>query len=704
MIYAYGKSVIGPYHVRKGIICQDAHQIAPYADTGDIRIAAVADGLGSEQYSDRASKIAASKTVEFCSQRIKADMSNEEIQAIIKDSFLQAKNAIFVKADEDGNELDQYDTTLSLAVYIKKTLHYGHSGDSGIVALTVDGMYESVTQQQRDEEGRVFPLDFESKWVFGTFDKEVSSVCLVTDGMYEALFPAFIHDEPVNIHVSLADYFMRNAELRDEASERASENKIKTFLEEDTGVDDDKTVVCLINAAYPPKPSSYPAQDMEALMLKYKTKVDDILYPSSNLNASGNMFFDSTGRKYVLGEKLPGSSEAATIHSTNYGVMAKIFRGVIDTSVLESKLKDMLAKKPDPALLSQIEWPRDILYDSNKRFRGYVLNECEGTYKLKLLYQEPLKQSVPLKQKLIIAQNMCSVLAEVHKMGYCVYPNLSNTKVNLKTGKVVFLDTDSYQMKNVDTTVLDNFNLAKHIFYLINGCDPFIDGKEKEGNYRFEPGKQVSAQAPSRDVLPSSIAHLFDRTFIEGSKNSPQIPSADEWKIPLQQYERNLVSCKKNPAHQYYNNLKSCPLCDAADTGDKTEKPVDAAKEGNPGSSGSKKVAEPPLAKALTTQTQDGGDGAESYYDHALKHYDHSKLTGTSLSDEEYKQVLAAFNKAETLGMKTNDKLYSFRGNVYFSRKKYPEAAIDYKEALKINPENKDAKEGQSSILSMEKN
>jgi hypothetical protein len=537
MIYAYGKSVIGPYHVKKGIVCQDYCQIAPYAAVGDIRIAAVADGLGSEQYSDRASKIAAEKTVDLCSQRIKADMSNEEIQAIIRDSFLQAKNAIWVQADEDGNELDQYDTTLSLAVYIKKTLHYGHSGDSGIVVLTVDGMYESVTEQQRDEEGRVFPLDSERRWVFGTFGKEVSSVCLVTDGMYEALFPAFLRDKPVNINVLLAAYFMRNTELRDEASERASGNKIETFLKEDTKVDDDKTVVCLINAAYPPKPSPYPPQHIGG---------NDPEEPDPN------MFVDSNGRKYMFEEELPESSGEATIHRpTNYRrKVVKIFQGAIDTFALESKLKDMLAKKPDPALLPQIAWPQDILY-RNKRFRGYVMDECKWTNGLEQLYQEPLKQGIPLKHKLIIAQNMCSVLAEVHKMGYCV-PRLTDTKVNLPARRVVFLDTDSYQMIDAQHTAGNNYSdLAVNIFCLLmNGLHPFIKGKIEEGNYRFELEEQVSAKVPSWDVLPPSIADLFACTFIEGFKNPLKRPSADEWKIALQQYERNLVSCKKDSIHQ----------------------------------------------------------------------------------------------------------------------------------------------------------
>ena len=46
MIYAYGITMQGTYHVKNNIVCQDVNEIVKCGD--DMVIAAVADGLGSK--------------------------------------------------------------------------------------------------------------------------------------------------------------------------------------------------------------------------------------------------------------------------------------------------------------------------------------------------------------------------------------------------------------------------------------------------------------------------------------------------------------------------------------------------------------------------------------------------------------------------------------------------------------------------------
>ena len=250
MIYAYGITLQGTYHVKNNIVCQDAHEIVRCSD--EMIIAAVADGLGSERHSDVASSMAAKISTSYCTENITALSSTEEIKDIIKASFSVALRAIEKEVAERGHDMDQYDTTLSLAVLIGDVLYYGHSGDSGIVALTSDGLYEKVTEQQRDEDDHVFPLFFEDRWVFGQFDKKVCSVFLATDGMLEPLFPALIKEKSVNIHVNLARFFMDNRSLNiAEEGEDAVQARIKEFVENipDAQVNDDKTVVVLVNTS-----------------------------------------------------------------------------------------------------------------------------------------------------------------------------------------------------------------------------------------------------------------------------------------------------------------------------------------------------------------------------------------------------------------------------------------------------------------------
>lgn len=251
MIYAYGSTLQGTYHIKNDIVCQDAHYISKCSD--NFCIAAVADGLGSEIHSDVASKIAVRLAVDYCAATIQTDMLDQQIEATICTSFHRALSAIEEEARKNLHELDQYDTTLSLAVFIGDRLIYGHSGDSGIIVLTDEGLYEKVTEQQRDSDNCVFPLCFgEEKWVFGTFEKKVASVFLATDGIYETLFPLYVRDEPVNIHVSLARYFMDNRVISiDEIGEEEVSRRNEKFLLNipDSLVNDDKTIVVMINTA-----------------------------------------------------------------------------------------------------------------------------------------------------------------------------------------------------------------------------------------------------------------------------------------------------------------------------------------------------------------------------------------------------------------------------------------------------------------------
>ena len=260
MIYSYGITLQGTYHVRNDIVCQDAHAIKSCGD--DFVIAAVADGLGSEAHSDVASKMAAEISTEYCKQHISLTSSTDEILDVIRVSFTNSQRAIEDEALSNNHDAGQYDTTLSLAVLINDTLFYGHSGDSGIVALTSEGRYENVTEQQRDEEDCVFPLFFEERWVFDQFDKKVCSVFLATDGIYETLFTYLIKNEPVSIHVNLAQYFMDNRSLRiDEVGEAAVRARIEDFINNipNEQVNDDKTVVVLVNASadFTPQPDEY---------------------------------------------------------------------------------------------------------------------------------------------------------------------------------------------------------------------------------------------------------------------------------------------------------------------------------------------------------------------------------------------------------------------------------------------------------------
>jgi len=248
MIYAYGVSLSGTYHIKNNIVCQDYYRILRVGK--DLAFAAVADGLGSAAHSDVGSRIAATVSTDYCRKSITMKTDPQQILEIIHASFAAALGAVEKEAGQNDRSPDLYDTTLTLAVLIRDTLYYGHSGDSGMIALTAEGLYEQVTWQQRDQEGRVFPLFFTDMWEFKRFEKKVSSVLLATDGMLETFFPVLIKNDPVKIHVSLAQFFMCNRKLRiDKVGQEEIQAQKKDFIEKipDEQVNDDKTVAVLIN-------------------------------------------------------------------------------------------------------------------------------------------------------------------------------------------------------------------------------------------------------------------------------------------------------------------------------------------------------------------------------------------------------------------------------------------------------------------------
>jgi len=283
MIYAYGITVQGTYHIKNDIVCQDAHNIVK--KDKDIVIAAVADGLGSEKYSDIASKIAAKRATTFCAEKITKSSSEEDILKTIKAAFTASQDEIEKTAAENGHSVDEYDSTLSLSVLMGEYLYYGHVGDSGIIVLTSDGLYKQVTEQQRDEDNRLYPLFFRDRWIFKKFEEKVCSVFLATDGIFEIMFPYLIKDEEVNIHIALARFLMDNHGLR---IEKRGEDAVKADVEDfiknipDAQVNDDKTLVVLINASVESKiqPDEYYKEpDWEGLKKKRDEEYKRQAYP-----------------------------------------------------------------------------------------------------------------------------------------------------------------------------------------------------------------------------------------------------------------------------------------------------------------------------------------------------------------------------------------------------------------------------------------
>lgn len=237
----------GPYHINHNIECQDSYAYEIVSD--NLIIAAVADGLGSCKHSAIGSSISTKRCVQYCKENYKEDSSKEEIKRILNNAFVYAYQDVIEKAKEDNNPLDQYDTTLCAAIFDGTNVYYANSGDSGIVALGTDGYIRALTRQQRDEDGNVFPLCCgPSCWDFGVV-KNIHSLMLVTDGIYNEMVPPVLNsnnDGELIINVPNAYKFLNRQGKEDiDALKKTMYDYMKNYP--DYQLNDDKTMVLIWN-------------------------------------------------------------------------------------------------------------------------------------------------------------------------------------------------------------------------------------------------------------------------------------------------------------------------------------------------------------------------------------------------------------------------------------------------------------------------
>jgi len=242
--------------------------------------ASVADGLGSSKHSDIASKIASQEAVIYCANHIHPGMADEQILGVIHAAF---DTVNFMIKQRAGDNLDDYDTTLTLAVFIKGNVYYGHAGDSGIIALRTDGIFEEVTEAQLGsgygKERPVYPLASEANWVFNKYPHRTKALFLMTDGMLNKVVPPLLEGQEHQLDHAYLFYLYQNliksAELGPWIANELSQINPKEINY------DDKTLVAIACSAVklkfqPKKYYEYPSNELWSNLLAAQKKK---LYP-----------------------------------------------------------------------------------------------------------------------------------------------------------------------------------------------------------------------------------------------------------------------------------------------------------------------------------------------------------------------------------------------------------------------------------------
>lgn len=183
MLSSYCFSIVGKDHIKKHMPCHDSSLIA--AISSSWKIAVVADGVGSCKHAETASKIAVETVAKLIKEQFPPFVSDDQTYfSVIRAAMHGAANAIerYVEKNDEGNERE-YQTTLSVAVMSSKLLYYGNAGDSGIIALDDQGEYHLVTEQQNDDEGRVYAMPSNRIFEVGKAKfTPVAALCM-TDGI-----------------------------------------------------------------------------------------------------------------------------------------------------------------------------------------------------------------------------------------------------------------------------------------------------------------------------------------------------------------------------------------------------------------------------------------------------------------------------------------------------------------------------------------
>ncbi len=148
-------SVTGTSHRRSGLPCQDS---SSYGVSGEVLIAAVADGAGSAAMSDVGSALAAETSVRTAERLIHEyhDHSPHPLhETCLKHIVIGAVEDARSELEEESQRRDvdvrQLATTLLLAVHTRNVLAAAQIGDGAMVVSDSPGSYATFITPQRGE-------------------------------------------------------------------------------------------------------------------------------------------------------------------------------------------------------------------------------------------------------------------------------------------------------------------------------------------------------------------------------------------------------------------------------------------------------------------------------------------------------------------------------------------------------------------------
>ena len=211
----------------------------------------------------------------------------------MKGVFERALRAVAdVAANEPAADIASFACTLCVVVWDGARVWYGNAGDSGAIAVDAAGVPFALTHLHRGPLScQVFPLHDTYHWEFG-FAAGTAGVLMATDGMLEkfATWEPGSYGAPTDFNREAIDLFMACDIDTDDVPALCGGAADYLRALPATCVDDDKTVVALINTE-----DGLPAGAAEG---EAEDEVEDVT--PERLATAGVSFADADGDLVVL--------------------------------------------------------------------------------------------------------------------------------------------------------------------------------------------------------------------------------------------------------------------------------------------------------------------------------------------------------------------------------------------------------------------
>lgn len=313
MLIHYEASVTGPSHKLQGRSNQDCHCVRvvemPRTDeAGDaaesrkapaapaprqVIVAVVADGVSSMILSGEGAHLASEAAVDAAAEAfVRGELVPGDASAL-KGVFERALRAVAdVAANEPAADIASFACTLCVVVWDGARVWYGNAGDSGAIAVDAAGVPFVLTHLHRGPLScQVFPLHDTYHWEFG-FATGAAGVLMATDGMLEkfATWEPGSYGAPTDFNREAIDLFMACDIDTDDVPALCGGAADYLRALPATCVDDDKTVVALINTE-----DGLPAGAAEG---EAEDEVEDVT--AERLATTGVSFADADGDLVVL--------------------------------------------------------------------------------------------------------------------------------------------------------------------------------------------------------------------------------------------------------------------------------------------------------------------------------------------------------------------------------------------------------------------